>query len=184
MALFRPPLRPLRVLPARDGAHGAFPLYRVGAVERARNVCCALRPLRPFRPSADDDGSLLPADSTLPTGVFQGWGSVLYQSLKQLRVSESEAAWLGFWMTTIGCVCAVVVGAALDRIQGRLRTAAALLMTSAAASYAAFSANAAGLLPLTHADSVRLAYMAGIGGGACFKCGQFGHWAAQCPQGR
>ena len=48
--------------------------------------------------------------------------------------------------------------------------AAVLLMTLAAGCYLAFSANAAGLLPLNHAGSVRLAYVAGIAGGACFNC--------------
>ena len=106
----------------------------------------------------------------VPTGVFQGWGSVLYQSISALHLTEDEAAWLGFWMTTAGCAGAVVVGTVLDRIAGRLKMASAMLMTIALLSYAAFSANASGWLPLTHAASVRVAYVTGILGGACFNC--------------
>lgn len=113
---------------------------------------------------------LLALASSIPMGVFQGWGSVLFECLKPFEFSEDEAAYLGFWMTTAGCAGALLVGATLDRVEGRLKLASAVLMLVATACYGVFSAIAAGLLPqLSRETSIRLAYATGIGGGAAFN---------------
>ena len=65
---------------------------------------------------------------------------------------------------------AVVVGALMDRIAGRLKLASFWLMAVATISYTLFSLNAAGLLPpMSHSSSVRLAYATSILGGGAFN---------------
>lgn len=68
-------------------------------------------------------------------------------------------------MTMSGCAGSVLVGAILDRFAGRLKLVTELLMLIAMTSFGVFSANAASLLPLSHATSVTVAYVTGIVGG-------------------
>lgn len=65
---------------------------------------------------------------------------------------------------------AVVIGALMDRMAGRLKLASFGLMAVATISYTVFSLNAAGLLPpMSETSSVRLAYATSILGGGSFN---------------
>ena len=103
----------------------------------------------------------------LPLGVSQGWGSVLYETLRPLGFSEAEAAWLGFAQTMAGCAASVFVGALLDRFAGRLKLVTTCFSAVAALSYFAFCAAAAGYLPV--AGSVAFAFTVCVAGGTAFN---------------
>jgi MFS family permease len=108
---------------------------------------------------------ILSISMAIPLGVYQGWNSTLFTCVRALDITQDEAAWLGFFMTMSGCAGSVLVGAILDRFAGRLKLVTELLMLIAMTSFGVFSANAASLLPLSHATSVTVAYVTGIVGG-------------------
>ena len=108
---------------------------------------------------------VLSISMAIPLGVYQGWNSTLFTCVRSLDITQDEAAWLGFFMTISGCAGSVLVGAILDRFEGRLKLVTEVLMLVAMTSFGLFSANAADLLPLSHAASVTVAYATGIVGG-------------------
>ena len=105
----------------------------------------------------------------LPLGIFQGWSSTMFSCLKPLDITESEAAWLGFLTTSVGCVASVLVGAVLDRFAGRLKMVAEICLVVATASFVLFGINAAGYLDLEQHERVVVAYVTSICGGAAIN---------------
>ena len=105
----------------------------------------------------------------LPLGVYQAWTAVLFLNLSDF-ISSTKAAWLGCFMTLSGCVGSVAVGFILDRFVGRLKTAISGLMVAATISFGAFTMAVAGQLPLSHSQTVIVAYVTGIMGGFFFNC--------------
>ena len=71
----------------------------------------------------------------LPLGIFQGWSSAMFACLKPLDFTQEQASWLGFFTTVVGCVGSVVVGASLDRFQGRLKMVIEVCMLLASGSF-------------------------------------------------
>jgi len=105
----------------------------------------------------------------LPLGIYQAWTAVLYLNLEGF-ITQDEAGWLGFWMTVSGCAGSIVVGAALDRLKGYLKTATAGLMLLSTLGFLAFSFCVAGTFSFPHETVVVLAYASGIWGGFFFNC--------------
>jgi len=58
----------------------------------------------------------------ITTGVFGGWGAVLYPNLKSFNFSENSAGWLGSISTLSGCVGGVIVGILANRFSGKMKT--------------------------------------------------------------
>ena len=90
----------------------------------------------------------------LPLGIFQGWGATMYSCLKPLEFTESEASWLGFFTTIVGCVGSVLVGAVLDRFAGRLKLTTAICLLVATVSFILFGVNTAGYLDIEQHERV------------------------------
>ena len=105
----------------------------------------------------------------LPLGIFQGWSSTMFSCLKPLDVTESEAAWLGFFTTAAGCVGAVLVGMILDRFAGRLKLVTEMCMVVATSCFVVFGMNAAGYLQVDQHERVVIAFITSIGGGAALN---------------
>ena len=65
---------------------------------------------------------------SLPSGLFQGWSSILDLNLTNFGVSKNNVALLGIWMTLSGCIGSVIIGYFMDRFQGILKTGSAVFM--------------------------------------------------------
>jgi MFS family permease len=68
---------------------------------------------------------------TLPLGMIQGWQSVLNLNLRDFDINPLEAGYIGFWMTTSGCVASVLFAKFMDAFTGRLKTVCCVCLTLA-----------------------------------------------------
>ena len=114
---------------------------------------------------------LLNLCQSLPLGVYQAWTCVLNLNLDGGAVSmtDTQAGWLGLWMTLSGCLGGMVLGAVMDRFAGRLKTGIIILTALSVGGYAVFALITSGQLDLDHASLVNAVYIAGIAGGLCLN---------------
>lgn len=104
--------------------------------------------------------------TTLNLLQHQGWLATFHLSCPEL--STTQAGWLGCAMTLSGCAGSVVVGALLDRFNGRLKKTICGLLACSTVAFAVFAAAAAGLtssVGLGLHDNAIFLFVFGIAGG-------------------
>lgn len=112
-----------------------------------------------------------------PLGVYQSWGVVMSLNLTEsgFNISTDDANWLGCWMTLCGCLGSVVVGALMDRLVGRMKTAILVLSLTSALGFLVFTIVLSGRLAavgfdVSHSTAVLLLKLSGIVAGFGLNC--------------
>lgn len=106
---------------------------------------------------------------TLPLGVFSGWSSVLDVNVAPLGISQSDAGWLGCFMTLAGCTGGVAVGRIADAFHRRLKRAIVVCYALSGLSFLWF-AFACTSAPHGDLSTRTTLYVSGILGGLFVNC--------------
>lgn len=95
---------------------------------------------------------LLCLANAIPNGVFGSWQAVLDVLLDPVGLNQSEAGWLGFYMTVAGGISGLLVGRFSDIFLRNTKFFLILMNGGAVLAYVWFSLMSSGIIPISKVE--------------------------------
>lgn len=105
---------------------------------------------------------LLGLANAIPKGVFGSWQAVLDVLLDPVGMNQSEAGWLGFYMTAAGGVSGLLIGRFSDIFLRRTKFFLILMNGGAVLGYVWFSLMSSAIIPISKVEIYISAIIGGM----------------------